>query len=74
VDPGIIHPLAVVGADDGLLVSGRALRSECHPHLADTKARARKLARPSSPQPCTPASFIGSSGSLDRRRGRSERR
>jgi len=51
VDPGIIHPLAVVGADDGLLVSGRALRSECHLHLADTKSRARKLARPSSPQP-----------------------
>jgi putative transposase len=45
VDPGIIHPFAVVAGDEALLVSGRGLRSECHLHLADTKARARSMGR-----------------------------
>jgi transposase len=45
VDPGIIHPFAVVLGDEALLVSGRAMRSECHLHLADTKARARRMGR-----------------------------
>jgi putative transposase len=45
VDPGIIHPFAVVAGDDALLVSGRAMRAECHLHLADTKARARRMGR-----------------------------
>jgi putative transposase len=41
VDPGIIHPFAVVSGGEALLISGRVLRAECHLHLADTKARAR---------------------------------
>jgi len=45
VDPGIIHPFAVVAGGDALLVSGRAMRAECHLHLADTKARNRKMGR-----------------------------
>jgi len=45
VDPGIIHPFAVVAGEGALLVSGRSLRAECHLHLADTKARARKMGR-----------------------------
>jgi putative transposase len=46
VDLGIIHPYAVAGADDeGLLVSGRAIRAEHRMHLADRKARARAAAR-----------------------------
>jgi len=45
VDPGIIHPFAVVAGDEALLVSGRALRAECHLHLADTKARAKRMGR-----------------------------
>jgi IS605 OrfB family transposase len=45
VDPGIIHPFAVVSGDEALLVSGRAMRAECHLHLTDTKARARKMGR-----------------------------
>src|SRR6266566_7838399 len=45
VDPGIIHPFAVVAADEALLVSGRVLRADCHLHLADTKARARRMGR-----------------------------
>jgi IS605 OrfB family transposase len=45
VDPGIIHPFAVVSGDEALLVSGRGLRAECHLHLADTKARAGKMGR-----------------------------
>ena len=45
VDPGIIHPFAVVAGEEALLVSGRGLRAECHLHLADTKARARKMGR-----------------------------
>src|SRR5438105_7420721 len=45
VDPGIIHPFAVVSGGEALLVSGRGLRAECHLHLADTKARGRKMGR-----------------------------
>ena len=45
VDPGIIHPFAVVAGGEALLVSGRGLRAECHLHLADTKARARRMGR-----------------------------
>jgi putative transposase len=46
VDLGIIHPYAVAGPDgEGLLVSGRAIRAEHRMHLADTKARARAVAR-----------------------------
>src|SRR5438067_127049 len=45
VDPGIIHPFAVVSGGEALLVSGRGLRAECHLHLADTKARARHMGR-----------------------------
>jgi len=45
VDPGIIHPFAVVTGDEALLVSGRAMRAECHLHLSDTKARARRMGR-----------------------------
>jgi IS605 OrfB family transposase len=45
VDPGIIHPFAVVLANEALLVSGRAMRSECHLHLADTKAQGRRMGR-----------------------------
>jgi IS605 OrfB family transposase len=45
VDPGIIHPFAVVAGEEALLVSGRSLRAECHLHLADTKARARRMGR-----------------------------
>ena len=46
VDLGIIHPYAAVGPNgQGLLVSGRAVRAEHRMHLADTKARARAVAR-----------------------------
>src|SRR5947209_8338252 len=45
VDPGIIHPFAVVAGNEALLVSGRAMRAECHLHLADTTARGRKMGR-----------------------------
>ena len=46
VDLGIIHPFAVAGPDgQGLLVSGRAIRAEHRMHLADSKARARAVAR-----------------------------
>jgi IS605 OrfB family transposase len=45
VDPGIIHPFAVVSGGEALLVSGRGMRAECHLHLADTKARGRKMGR-----------------------------
>ncbi|MEA2587634.1 MAG: putative transposase [Actinomycetota bacterium] len=44
VDLGIIHPYAVVTGDEGLLVSGRAIRSEERLHLEDTKRRSRKAA------------------------------
>jgi len=45
VDPGIIHPFAAVSGGEALLVSGRAMRAECHLHLTDTKARARHMGR-----------------------------
>lgn len=45
VDLGIIHPFAVSAGDEGLLVSGRALRAEERLHLADTKGRARAMGR-----------------------------
>src|SRR6202035_765276 len=44
VDLGIIHPYAVVTTDEGLLVSGRAIRAEERLHLEDTKRRSRKAA------------------------------
>ena len=44
VDPGIIHPFALAWGDKALLVSGRALRAEERLHLADSQARARKMA------------------------------
>ncbi|BEL03695.1 hypothetical protein Q0Z83_018860 [Actinoplanes sichuanensis] len=45
VDPGVIHPYAVVGLHGpALLVSGRAIRAEHRMHLADTKARRRATA------------------------------
>jgi IS605 OrfB family transposase len=51
VDLGVIHPFAVLApggdadADAALLVSGRALRAEHRLHLAESKARARAVAR-----------------------------
>lgn len=45
VDLGIIHPFALAGADEGLVVSGRAIRAENRLHLAEKKARARAVAR-----------------------------
>jgi IS605 OrfB family transposase len=46
VDLGIIHPYATAGPDGQLLlVSGRAIRAECHQHLREAKARARAAAR-----------------------------
>lgn len=46
VDLGIIHPYAAAGADgEALLVSGRAIRAECHIHLKDAKTRRRAMAR-----------------------------
>ena len=46
MDLGIIHPYAVAGpGGEGLLVSGRAVRAEHRMHLADSKARARTVAR-----------------------------
>jgi len=44
VDLGIIHPYAVMAGDEGLLVSGRQIRSEERLHLEDTKRRAQKAA------------------------------
>jgi len=43
VDLGIIHPYAVAAGDHALLVSGRAIRAEERLHLADTKARSRRM-------------------------------
>lgn len=43
VDLGIIHPFAVAEGDEALLVSGRHIRAEERLHLADTKARARRM-------------------------------
>ncbi|WP_312881684.1 RNA-guided endonuclease InsQ/TnpB family protein [Actinomadura alba] len=46
VDPGVIHLYAAAGPDEqGLLVSGRAVRAENHLHLRDTKARTKATAR-----------------------------
>ncbi len=46
VDLGIIHPYAAAGPDGQLLlVSGRAVRAECHQHLRDSKGRSRAAAR-----------------------------
>ena len=45
VDLGIIHPFALAGAEQGLVVSGRAIRAEHRLHLAEKKARARAVAR-----------------------------
>src|SRR5215467_10542644 len=46
VDVGIIHPYAVAGpGGQALLVSGRAIRAECHQHLRDAKRRQRAAAR-----------------------------
>ena len=44
VDLGIIHPIAARSPETALLVSGRALRAEDRLHLADAKARQRKMA------------------------------
>ncbi len=44
VDLGIIHPIAAQSSQSALLISGRALRAEHRLHLADTKARAKKMA------------------------------
>ncbi|MGQ0803882.1 MAG: RNA-guided endonuclease InsQ/TnpB family protein [Actinomycetota bacterium] len=44
VDVGIIHPFAAAVIDGGLVLSGRAIRAETRLHLADTKARQRRLA------------------------------
>jgi len=49
VDLGIIHPFAVAGGKEALLVSGRAIRAEERLHLADTKARQKRLA-PKTPR------------------------
>jgi putative transposase len=45
VDLGIIHPYAVAGPEEALIVSGRGLRAEARLHLADTKGRQRVMAR-----------------------------
>ncbi len=50
VDVGIIHPIAACRAGTALLVSGRAVRAEDRLHLADTKARQRKM-DPKRPAP-----------------------
>jgi putative transposase len=51
VDMGIIHPYAVAGpGGQALLVSGRAIRAECHQHLRDAKAR-RRAAAHRAPRP-----------------------
>ena len=50
VDLRIIHPIAARSTEQALLVSGRALRAEDRLHLADTKARQRKM-DPKKPAP-----------------------
>jgi IS605 OrfB family transposase len=45
VDLGIIHPYVVVTETAGLLISGRALRTEAYLHRADQQARQTKAAR-----------------------------
>ena len=49
VDLGIIHPYALAAREEALLVSGRALRAEERLHLADTKARTRRMS-PKAPR------------------------
>ncbi|WP_179855456.1 transposase [Paractinoplanes atraurantiacus] len=45
VDPGVIHPFAVVSGEGlGLLVSERAIRAAHRMHLSDAKARQRATA------------------------------
>ena len=39
IDPGIIHPIAIVIGDKALLISGRATRAEEFLHLEDQKGR-----------------------------------
>ena len=39
IDPGIIHPLAIVTGEKALLISGRATRAEEFLHLEDQKGR-----------------------------------
>src|SRR5258708_7227622 len=41
IDLGIIHPYGVMAGDEGLLVSGRAIRAEERLHLEDPKRRAQ---------------------------------
>lgn len=43
VDIGVIHPFAVAGPDDALVISGRALRAEERLHLEDTKRRQQRM-------------------------------
>lgn len=45
VDLGIIHPFAVASGSSALLVSGRQVRTEERLHLADTKARQKRMSR-----------------------------
>jgi IS605 OrfB family transposase len=45
VDLGIIHPFALAGGEQALLVSGRAIRAEHRLHLAEKKARSRAVAK-----------------------------
>ena len=67
VDLGVIHPFAVAGPDEeGLVVSGRAIRAENHLHLQDTKRRRRAVAR-RAPKP-------GQKGSRRWRRFRARQR
>jgi len=50
VDLGIIHPYAAVTTSgEALLISGRAIRAEERLHLADSKARQRRMA-PKTPR------------------------
>jgi putative transposase len=50
VDLGIIRPVAAQGPESALLVSGRGVRAEERLHLADTKARQRRMS-PKEPKP-----------------------
>src|SRR5438034_793994 len=43
IDLGIIHPYAVMAGEEGLLVSGRAIRAEERLHLEDSKRRACRI-------------------------------
>jgi transposase len=49
VDLGIIHPYAVASGTAALLVSGRQIRAKERVHLADTKARAKRMS-PKTPR------------------------